>query len=541
MNCNKLFSAAIFVLLAMSSCTSEDEFVSTKSEYVNAVRVTVEDFVPESSTTRTAYTVDNTGFHFQWADGDALGIYPVGGDQVKFPISSGDGSASASFDGGAWKLRSEYQYAAYYPFSVENYKIAETSLPVSFTGQTQSGNGSTAHLGAYDYLACAATAPDGNGGVDLSMKHLGAFVRLQLTMPKADTYSSVVLESDGTKFVTSGTFDLTAATPVITPTSTSSTYTINLTEVSTTEKNQVITVYAIVAPANLSSSNIKVTVHGAGQTTYVQSVAGKNFAARSAYNISVTEFPSGTNASGEDVSWDEDPYNGHDYVEIGGIKWATMNVGATTVSGSPSTCYGDYFAWGETEPRYTDISFGVDEHGSTIGYMGGFKSNHSDGYYSTDYPSYTGTILDVIHDAAAQAWGGNWRTPTVDDFISLYNACTTESTPKKAIVLSTSSPSGGVYWLYRGQTYLPEYTGVSGALFVDKNDTSKRVFFPASGYTSMNERDKIVTCGEQVSAWTSSLYTDSQTRAFSICANKYSVCATYNFLYVGLPVRPVCQ
>ena len=28
-----------------------------------------------------------------------------------------------------------------------------------------------------------------------------------------------------------------------------------------------------------------------------------------------------------------DPTNGHAYVEIGGVKWATMNVGASSVSG----------------------------------------------------------------------------------------------------------------------------------------------------------------------------------------------------------------
>ena len=44
-------------------------------------------------------------------------------------------------------------------------------------------------------------------------------------------------------------------------------------------------------------------------------------------------------------------YNGHAYVDLGlpsGLKWATCNVGATTPEG-----YGDYFAWGETEPYYT--------------------------------------------------------------------------------------------------------------------------------------------------------------------------------------------
>lgn len=407
--------------MGISSCSNDEEFSSQESsEFVNSVRVTVEDFLPESTATRTAYTVDGSGFHFQWIEGDALGIYPVGGDQVKFPISNGDGAATASFDGGAWKLRSEYKYAAYYPFSVDNYKIDQKALPVSYTGQTQNGNGSTAHLGAYDYLACAATAPDANGGVNLTMKHLGAFLRLQLTMPKADTYSSVTLESNGTRFVTSGTFDLTAATPAIKSKTTSSTYTINLKNVATTEKNEVVTVYAIVAPANLSTSNLKITVHGTGNTTYVQTVLGKNFVARSAYNIAVETFPSGTNASGEDVSWVEpaNMENGHEWVDLGlSVKWATCNVGA-----SKPEEYGDYFAWGETRGYTGDISDGK------LFWWDDYK--WGDREYVTKYcnTKYWGvvdnkTILELQDDAAHVNWGGTWRMPTYAEQQELYLGC----------------------------------------------------------------------------------------------------------------------
>ncbi len=431
-----LFMAMLF------SCTNDNELTSSKSEYVNSVRVTVEDFQPESAS-RTAYTVDGTGFHFQWVDGDALGIYPVGGDQVKFPISAGDGASTAAFDGGAWKLRSEYQYAAYYPFSANNYTISEKSLPVSYTGQAQEGDGSTAHLGKYDYLACAATTPDAGGGVDLTMKHLGAFVRLQLTMPKADTYSSVVLESDGAKFVTAGTFDLTAATPAITPTETSSTYTINLTNISTTEKDQVITVYTIVAPANLSTSNIKVTVHGTGQTTYVQTVPGKNFVARSAYNFAIDNFPSGTNASGEDVSWEDepsDPYNGHEYVDLGlpsGLKWATMNVGATTAEG-----YGDYFAWGETSPR--SFYFGTSYKWCNDSFNTMTKYCTSSSYGTVDNK----TTLESSDDAATVNWGGSWRMPTMAEQDELRTKCTWTWTTQNGINgYKVTGPNGNFIFL----------------------------------------------------------------------------------------------
>lgn len=483
----------------MSSCSNDNELTTDNSEYVTSVRVTVEDFLPESPATRTSYTVDANGFNFHWADGDALGIYPVGGDQVKFPISQGDGSASASFDGGAWKLRSTYQYAAYYPFSADNYTIDQKALPVSFTGQTQNGNGSTAHLGAYDYLACAATSPSAGGGVDLTMKHLGAFVRMQLTMPKADAFSSVVLESDGAQFVTSGTFDLTAATPAITPTATSSTYTINLTNVATTEKDQVVTVYAIVAPANLSTSQITVTVHGAGQATYVQTVPGKNFEARRAYNIAVETFPAGTNASGENVSWEEpaDPYNGHEYVDLGlpsGLKWATMNIGATT----PEE-YGDYFAWAETEPKSTfDWNTYFD---SVNGSSNNFKKYYNGGGKTTLYPE---------DDAAHVNWGGNWRMPTDAELTELRN--------KSA-------------WAWTTQN------GVKGYKVTSKSNGNS-IFLPAAGYRIGNSLDDAGSVG---SFWSSSLYPYSTESAFGLNFNSGYVGWDYGFRHVGRSVRAVCQ
>lgn len=503
MNYKNLFYIPLLAIAFMSSCSNDNEINSTSSEYVNSVRVTVEDFQPES-TTRTAYTVDGSGFHFQWVDGDALGIYPVGGDQVKFPISNGDGSASATFDGGAWKLRSEYQYAAYYPFSVDNYKIDQKTLPVSFTGQIQNGNGSTAHIGDYDYLACAATAPDANGGVDLTMKHLGAFLRLQLTMPKADTFSSVVLESDGAKFVTSGTFDLTVATPTITPTATSSTYTINLTNVATTEKNQAVTVYAIVAPANLSTSNIKVTVHGTGQTTYVQTVTGKNFAARSAYNIAIDNFPSGTNASGEDVSWEEtiDPYNGHTYVDLGlpsGTKWSPYNLDA-----SKPEAAGGYYAFGETSTKYNYSSNNNWASGKSITEL------IENGYIDSN------CNLTREKDAAYVKWGGNWHIPSYTEIHELEDNC----------IMSIQTVNGQ-----------------KGMLFTSKIN-SKTLFFPFLGIkfgTSVNLKDY----ADHVTGWY------SENTAFSgnsFLRNSFAFGETSsNVSYVcrgreeGVMIRPVTR
>ena len=167
-----------------------------------------------------------------------------------------------------------------------------------------------------------------------------------------------------------------------------------------------------------------------------------------------------------------------DYIEIGHVKWATMNVGATTVAGSPATCFGDYFAWGETSPRYTGITISSDGCSATFA---GWSESHGSGYSDGDSPTYTGETLDAAHDAATANWGASWRTPTYSDFEALCSACDV-SMPAYPSDLSSSNPGGGMYWLSADQDYILEYTGISGVLFVDQSNTSKRIFFPASGY-----------------------------------------------------------
>ena len=107
--------------------------------------------------------------------------------------------------------------------------------------------------------------------------------------------------------------------------------------------------------------------------------------------------------------------NNHEYVNLGlpsGTLWATCNVGAN----SPEE-YGDYFAWGETEPK-TIYS----------------KSNYK--WYDSSTSSYTKYVfdpswvasnpklfLDLEDDAARANWGGDWRMPTIDELDELVNYC----------------------------------------------------------------------------------------------------------------------
>ncbi|MBR4265963.1 MAG: hypothetical protein IKQ46_07905 [Bacteroidales bacterium] len=87
-----------------------------------------------------------------------------------------------------------------------------------------------------------------------------------------------------------------------------------------------------------------------------------------------------------------------------GLLWATCNVGAKT-----PVEVGDYFAWGDVEPKDTYV-----------------WENCS--YYDKEHDSWTkynskGVTLDLEDDAAHHVMGGDWRMPTIDEWQTLYEEC----------------------------------------------------------------------------------------------------------------------
>lgn len=110
----------------------------------------------------------------------------------------------------------------------------------------------------------------------------------------------------------------------------------------------------------------------------------------------------------------------HDYVDLGlpsGTLWATCNVGAS----SPEE-YGDYFAWGEIEPK-NDYSV------STYKYCKGTFSTLTK--YCTN--SSCGTVdnkteLEPSDDAATANWGSGWQMPSYEQFDELFNSSYTATT-----------------------------------------------------------------------------------------------------------------
>ena len=161
---------------------------------------------------------------------------------------------------------------------------------------------------------------------------------------------------------------------------------------------------------------------------------------------------------------------GHGFVEIGGIKWATCNIGA-----EKPTDIGLYFQWGDTQ-GYTAEQVGIGE-GKKFFSWGDYRYISDD---LSDIIKYNCVDnkrkLDVSDDAVHAAWGGAWRMPTREEFDIL-------------------GETADVAWTenYQG-------SGVSGLVCVDKTDSSKELFFPAAGDCY---NDKVEYAGHSGFYWSS--------------------------------------
>lgn len=200
-----------------------------------------------------------------------------------------------------------------------------------------------------------------------------------------------------------------------------------------------------------------------------------------------------------------DPYAGHEYVEIGGVKWATMNIGANSI-----TDYGLYFQWGDTQ-GYTASQVG-NGSGQKAFTWNDYKYNPSgDGETMTKYNETDGkTVLDMCDDAARANWGGNWRMPTTAEFQALGASVNTAWT---------------------------QVNNVYGILCTDKTDSSKTLFFPAAGNCYDGSVESV---GNYGLFWSSSLLTDNRQGAYYLFFDSYGADWDYsNFRYFGFAVRPV--
>lgn len=167
----------------------------------------------------------------------------------------------------------------------------------------------------------------------------------------------------------------------------------------------------------------------------------------------------------KDVTFVEaEPEEQHEWVDLdlpSGTLWATCNVGAN----SPEE-YGDYFAWGETEPK-NEYSW------STYKYCNGSSDTLTKYCYDSSHGinAFADTLIVLLpnDDAATVNWGSGWQMPNLTQIQELCNSSytTTEWTTQNGVRgrLVRSNSNGNSIFLptagYLGGTSL-KYLGVNG-------------------------------------------------------------------------------
>ncbi|MGM9818140.1 MAG: hypothetical protein ACI30B_04060, partial [Paludibacteraceae bacterium] len=148
--------------------------------------------------------------------------------------------------------------------------------------------------------------------------------------------------------------------------------------------------------------------------------------------------------------------------------------------------YGDYFAWGEIEP----------------------KSWYSSSNYSYDSDL---SVLPLDRDAARANWGGAWRMPTDAEWTELIENCA---------------------W-----TWIDDYNGIGVAgRIVTSKINGNSIFLPAAGYRDCVD---LYGAGDYGSYWSSSLYTDDPNLAWYVYFSSDNVNRSNYYRYYGQSVRPV--
>ena len=214
------------------------------------------------------------------------------------------------------------------------------------------------------------------------------------------------------------------------------------------------------------------------------------------YNISQLDSISFLEGTNEEIKEE------HEWVDLGlpsGTLWATCNVGAN----SPEE-YGDYFAWGETEPK-NDYSW------STYKYCKGTTDTMTKYCTSSKYGTVDNkTELEPSDDAATANWGSGWQMPSLEQFKELSSYTTTS-------------------WRTVNGKYGRRLTSRSNG---------NSIFLPAAG---SRVGTKLSGAGSDGSGtyWSRSLNTSNSSSAYYLYLTSSSSDTNYYSRYYGKSVRPV--
>lgn len=178
---------ALIALLSIASCSSEETVSSgTQQEHEGVgLEAVVKPFEMDGS--RSNLTFSTSGMAFTWDASDVLTVFAKDNNQSlqQYTLLNGAQSNKANFSSANFQLTEGTRYFAV--GKIDATAGGATTIPsqdnivFDYEGQHQVGNGSTAHLGAYDYIVSSAKCEKFDY-IHMDFSHLGSTLRMMLSV-----------------------------------------------------------------------------------------------------------------------------------------------------------------------------------------------------------------------------------------------------------------------------------------------------------------------------------------------------------------------
>ncbi len=287
---------------------------------------------PAGGLTRVTLTAGESGLSFAWNTGDEICIVGSFDDDLqstthKAASSTSSGSLQTGFNGGAFTLNPSAVYYSYYPYNSST--DGNSYRQIILGAQTQTGNNSTAHLGAKNYMVAPKVTTDANASCLFHFTNVLSPCRFTLMLP-ATAEGKTVSDLTVTRYANNNLYFPTRITEIFSGLNSENSENKKATGMTYNEDSDAnfkqckqslsftnctigndytLVAWMMLFPQNHSTGRYHVTVSCSDGTVYAGNVAGKNLIAGKAYRFSATLA---------------------EHIEMTtGVSWAVRNEGAT--------------------------------------------------------------------------------------------------------------------------------------------------------------------------------------------------------------------
>ena len=326
-----LYAATMLLLVG---CSADDSApgIANPSNKVYGYMPSYEFGDQEDRVTRVTLSASESGLSFAWNAGDVINVVGTinsneqSTTHLAMPSTSA-GSLRTSFDGGAFTLNPSATYYSYYPYNSNT--DGTSSRQITLRSQTQTGNNSTAHLGAKNYMVAPKVTTDANASCLFHFTNVLSPCRFTLILP-ASAESKNISELTVTRYGDNNLYFPTKISENFSNLNTENGENVQASGMTYNEGNDAnykqckqsltftdciigndhtLVAWMMLFPKNHSTGRYYVTVKCSDGTVYAGNVAGKNLVGGKAYRFNAT--------LGEQVEM------------TAGVSWAVRNEGAT--------------------------------------------------------------------------------------------------------------------------------------------------------------------------------------------------------------------